>query len=208
LLPGGTSYLAEVDDLVSRAPDAVVLLGYPSSSARFVYELSLAGYSGVRRWYLSPTLKSEVFLETIPPGALDGMIGVAQGVPEGADFAQAFRARWGEEPMTAAHANFDALLILALAMESANQQLNRLPTSDELTEHIHRVSQPPGIPVRWDEYDRAAALVRAGEDIDLEGASGSLDFNSMNQVMHGLLRFWTVDGRRIVDAGYYSPECL
>ena len=52
--------------------------------------------------------------------------------------------------------------------------------------------------MRWNELERGLDLVRAGEEIDYQGASGEVNLDERGDVALERVDFWTVRGRSIV----------
>jgi ABC-type branched-subunit amino acid transport system substrate-binding protein len=89
------------------------------------------------------------------------------------------------------------MALLALALERAAQVAGGEPTGEQVRAALAEVSSPPGETVRWDELDRALALVRAGADVDYVGASGGVDFDANGDVALSRVEFWTVHASAI-----------
>jgi ABC-type branched-subunit amino acid transport system substrate-binding protein len=185
-------------DVLSDEPDALVLMGYPKSGAAIVQEWAIAGGRG--RWYLTGKLKDDGFLQNVPPGALNGAVGVSPAVA--ADFAKftvAFGERWdGDQPLPAAYFYYDAAAILALAMEAASVSAGgAVPAAADVRDHLRAISEPPGTSFAWYELDAALEAIRAGDDIDYRGASGTVDLDRFGDTTDERVETWTVVADRI-----------
>ena len=194
------SYSALVNSVTARAADSLVLLGYPTSAAKFVAAWQVDGNGAPL--YLSPTLQSEAFRLNCPPGALEGSVGI--GVDLGEDrtaFAKAFANRWGgEQPMPMAYFYYDALVLWALAFQAAYTEVGALPPSSLVQEQLGKVSKRGPNPVGWNEVQKGLALVAAGEGIDYGGASGELDLGDDGELTVGSsATFWRIRGEAVVD---------
>lgn len=200
----GESYGDAIAALQRSQPDGIFLFTAPSTGASLVLEWSIVGGNLDPRWYFSPTLESEAFPRNTTPGSIEGMLGVSPRLPASADvFAELFAERWqGEAPSSAAYRYYDALVLIALAIESA-ARTDPAPTADTLRQHMQRVSSPPGETVEWTDLARAFELVRAGTDIDLSGASGELDLDARGDLVRtsAVVGLWTVENGRIADTG-------
>jgi ABC-type branched-subunit amino acid transport system substrate-binding protein len=85
---------SSVLDITAQAPDALILVAPPPSAASLVYAMSALGVlDDPTRWYLSPTLHTPAFLESIPKRALEGARGVSPGTLGTSDFRARFAAR-------------------------------------------------------------------------------------------------------------------
>jgi ABC-type branched-subunit amino acid transport system substrate-binding protein len=198
--PDEKSYSALISSITSRDADALVLLGYPESSAKIVASWDVGGDGAPL--YLSPTLQSAAFRLNCPPGALEGSVGISVDVPgRGREFASAFAARWdGEQPTPMAYFYYDALILWALAFESAYTEAGTLPASSLVQEHLIKVSKEGPNPVGWNEVKKGLALVAAGEGIDYDGASGELDLGDDGELSVGSsATFWRIRGEAVVE---------
>jgi len=68
---------------------------------------------------------------------------------------------------------FDTVLVLGLAMNKAGAGASPRDVADAFLQ----IANPPGKEVGPGEYDQAIALLKAGEELDYHGASGTFDFN-------------------------------
>jgi ABC-type branched-subunit amino acid transport system substrate-binding protein len=196
--PTENDFSQALDQLRATDAEAVVLAAYPGSGAAIVLEWTAAAGRG--RFYLSPSLKQEAFVLNLPAGVLEGVVGVTTAVDaDPGPFITAYSARWfGEQPSASAHSYYDAVVLAALAMESA-ARVGPPARSPLLRDEITRLANPPGEAVGWQDLERAFALVRAGQDIDYQGASGPLDLDERGELVGGKVGFWTIQGDRIVD---------
>lgn len=190
------SYDDVVAQLQARSPQAIVLVVPPVTGATFVRNWSLAGSPG--RLYFAPSLRTDSFIQSLPPGAADGMLGVSAALgPDAADFSEAFAASWyGTRPRREAAFAYDALALLALATEAAAHEANGAPTRSLIAKHLPLVSGPPGEKVKWNELKAGLTKVRGGADIDFEGASGSLDMDGEGDAPASA-EFWTISSGAI-----------
>jgi branched-chain amino acid transport system substrate-binding protein len=184
---------SEIEDVLRRDADALLLMGFPESAAPVVSELAFRAKMGTR-WYLSPTLDTPRFFEVVPSGALVGARLPKPGrVTEGSAFEAEFRQRWGDGPLDEAYGFYDAAAIAALSLQAALVKTGALPTVDTLGDFVRLVAGPPGAPITWDGLDRGLAMIRAGEDVDYQGLSGQLDFDDRGNPDRTLVQWWRLD---------------
>ncbi len=199
-----------VRKVVATNPDAILLVAYPTEGAAVVQEW--ATLASNERWYFGPSLRSEVFALNVPPGLLDGSVGVSAGLPaDASNFAREFQQRWrGEAPSPNAHYYFDAMVLAGLAYRwaVATGRPGTPPTPADLARALVAVSGPGGIQRSWQELGAALADVegRGGQgptDIDYRGASGPVDFGMDGSVPQGFVQSWTIRNGAIdsLDAG-------
>jgi ABC-type branched-subunit amino acid transport system substrate-binding protein len=196
---GQKSYGSLIDSVTRKDADSLVLLGYPETAAKIVAAWNVSGNSAPL--YLAPTLQSRAFQLNCPPGALEKSVGIGVDLAEDSDaFASQFAARWGEEkPMPMAYFYYDALILWALATQAAYAQAGGLPTNSLVQEQFIEVSRAGPNPVNWDEVEQGLKLAAAGEGIDYQGASGSLDLADDGELVAGSsATFWTIRGEEVV----------
>jgi branched-chain amino acid transport system substrate-binding protein len=200
----------EVEEVLRRAADGLLLITFPESAASVVSELSFRsqGTNG-RRWYLSPTLRTPRFFANIPAGALLGALGPGPAaVYEAAAFKQMFQQRWSDEPLDEAFAFYDATALAALAMQQA-LVTGEMPSAVTLGGFVRKVAsatdpdepQFERQPVRWNELGRGLELISSGQRINYEGVSGRLDFNALGDPRETLVQWWRVEKDGPVDVG-------
>lgn len=192
---------SEIEDVLRRAGDAILLMAFPESGAPVLSELSFRTKEGTR-WYLSPTLDTPRFFEVVPFGALLGARVAKPGrVTEAESFATLFRERWRDEPLDEAYGFYDAAVIAALSLQAALTQRGELPTVDTLGMFVRPVSGPPGELISWDALERGLAQVRAGQDIDYQGISGELDYDQRGSPDKTLVQWWRLDQQGRINEG-------
>jgi ABC-type branched-subunit amino acid transport system substrate-binding protein len=174
----------------SAHADAILLVAYPTVGAAVIQEWSILVSN--ERWYFAPSLQSEVFALNVPPGLIDGMVGIAAGLPADApNFAREFKQRWrGEDPSPNAHYYFDAMLLAGLSYRLAAARGATAPR--DLARALVDVSGPGGDLRTWQEVGPSLEKVEAGMDIDYRGASGTVDFSTDGNVPRGSIQGWTV----------------
>jgi branched-chain amino acid transport system substrate-binding protein len=187
--------------------DAYLLLATPEAASSLVYALSTVGALGnPARWYLSPTLHTPQFLESIPRGALQGARGVASGTAAGAaDFRAAFVARWGEPPLDDAFSFYDAGAIAALALAQASRVGAGLPAGNALAPYLTAVTRPGGDLVRWNEIGRALQLLREGRQVQYVGLTGQHEFDDAGKPQNAITKWWSIADQDFVDQAHASP---
>ncbi len=185
---------AVVDDafrqLSAAPPEAILLIAYPKTGAKVVLNWSVSQTTPIK-WYLSPTLDVDDFVDNVVPGSLDGATGISPSKQTYAGaFDTQFNNRWSDFPMTISYYYYDSIAVLALAMEAADAK--RVSLSDA----ILAVSNPPGQLIAWNDLAHGLELARQGVDIDYDGLTGNVDIDSNRDVQQSLLRnFWVVGGK-------------
>ncbi len=185
--------------VLEAGPDAIALLAYARTGAQIVQEWSVRG--GQARFYLAPALKADVFVDNVPPGVLEGAVGVAPALGRAAvveAFAADFAGRWsGEAPLPAAYFYYDAAMLLSLAMARAAGETGGAPTGAEIRDQVALVASPPGEQVGWNDLGQALDLAAQGTDLDYEGTTGAVDMDEQGDLVDGRVDLWTIRQDRI-----------
>jgi ABC-type branched-subunit amino acid transport system substrate-binding protein len=197
--PDGQSYATEIDAARAADADAIVLAASPKTGALVASEFYLSSASRPV-WFLSPLLKTELLMQNAIPGALEGARGVAPKVYEdGSQFPKAFARRWaGDLPLEGANFYFDAIALLAFALNTMTPDLDGSFGSGALARALRRVAAPPGSSVGWDELESGLADQRAGGSIYYSGLTGPLSFRSCGERAFGASTTWHVHAGKIV----------
>lgn len=193
--PDQSSYQDTLARARETSPDALVLVTQPRTGAQLVQEWAILG--GSEHWYLSQSLKNQVFLDNVPPGSLDGAVGVSAEVAGDAKmFSEAFAAHWsGDTPLEGAYFYYDAMAIMGLAIAAAGGADDGAAIRDQ----VEAVSRPPGRVIGWYELGEGIKALAAGEDIDYRGASGDVNLDAFGDLENARVAYWGIKNDRIVD---------
>ncbi|HOX45531.1 MAG TPA: ABC transporter substrate-binding protein [Myxococcota bacterium] len=185
--------------ILESKPDAIALMSYASTGAQIVQEWSVRG--GQARFYLAPALKADVFLDNVPPGVLDGAVGVAPALGQASitdAFAEDFASRWeGEAPLNAAYFYYDAAMVLVLAMARAAEESGAAPSGAAIRDQVGQVASAPGEQLGWNDLEQAMELAAQGMNLDYEGTTGTVDMDERGDLMDGRVDLWTIRQDRI-----------
>ena len=199
-VPGFDSYIAEVQQVVEGDPEALFLIaGYGDGDA-VMSDVVDSGYEGTI--LVSPDLASDEIAEIaaeLPTGrVLGAWVTDDSASPAYVAFAAAHIEHAGKLPPGGFYeANYyDQYVALALAITAAGST-----DGPAVAAQVPRVLSAPGTKV-YTYADGVAALER-GEDIDYDGASGSLDMNE-----YGNLISPTVSVRHIVNGLWFEREVI
>jgi ABC-type branched-subunit amino acid transport system substrate-binding protein len=196
------------EDLEEKGAGAVALITYPIAGAGIIQEV-LAANAKPPKWYLAPTLREPEFVALVPPGVLDGAIGVSPGVePDNTAFDESFQAAWsGDLPRLEAYYYYDMAAVLTLAMISQARESGD-PGYAGVCEQIRTVSNGPGETVRWDQLERAAVLINTGQPINYQGLSGPVAFDPLGNLTQGNVEIWKVEDNALKTAATYPLDSL
>ena len=191
---GKADYRAELGNLV--ASQNLVILAYANASGNTV--LRQAVESGNFTLYVGGDgMVGDDLLSGIDAAAVEGLVATRAGAPEGAavDIYNAFASDGFVANATYAPQAYDAAFLLALAIEK-----NGSATRDGLSAALREVASAPGEKILPGEWSKAVELIKAGTDIDYEGAGGALDFDAAGDV-DGIIVELAVEGGAFVEKG-------
>lgn len=191
---GKADYRAELGNLV--ASQNLVILAYANASGNTV--LRQAVESGNFTTYVGGDgMVGDDLLNGIDAAAVEGLIATRAGAPTGeaVDIYNAFTGEGFTANATYAPQAYDAAFLLALAIEK-----NGSAGREGLSAALRDVSSAPGEKILPGEWKKAVELIKAGTDIDYEGAGGPLDFDAAGDV-DGIIVELAVEGGTFVEKG-------
>lgn len=182
--PAGTTFTSEVQQIADAGADCVIVITYPETGSIILREAYTQGILDVDRWFLSEGLQSEDLADLVGQDdegryVIENIRGT-QPKSVGGDiydaFVAAYEAEYGEAPTGPFEAHtFDAALLIMFAIERAG-----VYDGAAIRDNIIAVSSPEGEAVS--DVAQALELIRAGEEINYEGASGSVDMDEVGDV--------------------------
>ncbi|SDG45041.1 Tat (twin-arginine translocation) pathway signal sequence [Limimonas halophila] len=182
------TYSSQLAVALKDDPDVLVCCSYPGHTSTFLREAR--DTFGMTSWQFVDGNKSSKVLESVGADVLKGQLGTAPGSNPENDvtkaFAEQFKGEFGHDrvpPFTTSA--YDAAVAIGLAAARALAQGEKDLTGPVLRDNLRPVSNPPGATVRGADVDSLAQgmeMLRKGEDIDLAGAAGSVDFDDNGDV--------------------------
>ncbi len=192
---GKADYRAELGNLV--ASQNLVILAYANASGNTI--LRQAVESGNFTTYVGGDgMVGDDLLTGIDAAAVEGMIATRAGAPSGTatDTYNTLATEAGiEANATYAPQAYDAAFLLALAIEK-----NGSAAREGLSAALRDVASAPGEKIQPGEWSKAVELIKAGTDIDYDGAGGALDFDEAGDV-DGIIVELAVEGGAFVEKG-------
>jgi len=188
-----TTYASELNQCVEGDPEALLALSYPTGQADVYLKEAVEG-DIIDQFVFCDGTKSDAMFDKLGWDSFDGMKGTAPGALEtafGTTFDDAFEAKYGYLYQTPFNREtYDAVILIALAAEKAG---STDPTA--IRDALRDVANTPGTVAGPGADGVAAALeaVRAGTDIDYQGASGSVEFDENGDILVGAIEIWRVD---------------
>lgn len=224
------SYASEIERVFSHKADKTLLIAPPATAANIISEWVVMDQRG--SWYLSPLLRSEVFLLNVPYRSLEGAFGVsptlslesecdtieAEGsqvqlpincVRENANqFRAHFAARWyGTQPFAASHFYYDAIVLLAMGMHHAMATTGELPNAKTLQRNIRTMNQSSREPGYWHDLPNAWSALRAGRGTRYVGAAAEYTFDDYGAATQAVFDTWIIHEHAFQVTGNYLAEC-
>jgi ABC-type branched-subunit amino acid transport system substrate-binding protein len=92
---------------------------------------------------------------------------------------------------------YDAIFLLALAIQKAIADKQKV-TGEALHDALRSVANPPGELVRVHEWKRAVELLKQGQEIDYEGASGAVNLDEKGDTLSPV-RIWSLANGKITE---------
>jgi len=188
--PESSDFATDAQTIADAGADAVVLIGFQDDGGKVLSSLITAGAGPADvAFYTADGLQSGTFYEKVDaedPTVVEGIRGTApSSAPSGVEspFIATYEAT-GVDPIFSSYF-YDCAMIFALAAESAQ--------SDAGEDIIAAVPDVVAEGEACNSWASCKELLDAGEDIDYEGASGSLDFNDLLEPTAGVYDVWAFD---------------
>jgi neutral amino acid transport system substrate-binding protein len=190
--PKATTFETEVQAAFAGKPDGVAAIAYADTGARLLRTAFEQGLSRGVQILLTDGSKSEKF-----PGDVgktkDGklILAGAIGTVPGADgkaleaFSKLWQERFSKPPAEYAPQAWDAAALLVLAAQAAKTN-----TGEAIKTKLRGVANAPGTEVS--DVCEALALLKKGEEINYQGASGSVDIDDNGDIA-GVYNVWQVE---------------
>jgi branched-chain amino acid transport system substrate-binding protein len=175
--PNQASYRTELNRALSKKPDIIILSSYSPDVTILLKEWYQTGQECK---FISPGYSvTRAVAAALGPDVCNGIITI-ENVPASSNqayrnFADAFKAKTGNEPDMFAAAAYDMVITLALAIEHAGASAN----GHEVAAKIRAVTNAIGTKVST--FAEGRARLAGGEKIDYEGASSSLEFDEFGR---------------------------
>ena len=179
--PNKASYRSELATLAGGGAEALAIFAYYGGSGITIIRNSLEN-DLFGKFIAADGMFDASVLEQIGADTLRGNIFITQSASDDGDasykaFADAFTEA-GYDPVApyAAH-GYDAAFLMALAIEKAGSA-----DRGKISAALRSVAGPPGMVIRPGEWAKAKAVLAGGGDVNYEGASGNVDFDSNGDV--------------------------
>ena len=195
--PDAATHLDALRATAANGAAALVVLTFGREAEAVVREALDAGLYD--QFLFGDAAKRVAIVEAIGGDRLGGMYGTAGVAHAEGESREAWDAAWrashGELPVTPyVRAIYDATIALALAAQAAGSL-----DGPAIRDHLRAIAAPPGAAAHAGPDGIADALrhLRAGDAINYDGASGTLDWDARGDLVRGHIGIWrfTADGR-------------
>ncbi|MFK7989827.1 MAG: ABC transporter substrate-binding protein [Sandaracinaceae bacterium] len=189
------SYVDEVAMIRDAGPDCIALVAFPGAAGTILRDWESLGETPDVTWIGTDGVRALGFIDEVgDPRLIEGFFGTSPitdaPTPEYNDYRDHFRTVFGTEPIPFSSNQYDATVLLALAIAHAGST-----SGPAVRDALRIVSSPPsdrGI-VRAGAIAEALAEVNEGRDVDYQGASGNTDFDEFHDVQTAY-EIWRYDG--------------
>lgn len=197
--PGQATYRSTIRKVFTTNPDVVVCAIDYDTAITIYKERFEMGYTIPIVQPPDPTCAD--LIENVGKVVAEGIYGEAPAPPRTIVY-QTFLARYkeftGEEVMIYTPNFYDAMNILALAIEAAGKAEN-----ETVAKYIKDVANPPGVVVNT--FAQGAVELRKGNDINYHGVTGPCDFDEYGNVLTSKSMMQVQNGEW-VEVKFYSAE--
>jgi ABC-type branched-subunit amino acid transport system substrate-binding protein len=196
--PTQATFDTEAGQLVSGSPAGWVIIDFPDTFAKFAPSLVRSGKWDASKTFMTEALRNTTVLDAIgtPVVGLRGTAASAAGGPAGASFAAYWKSHvTGAKPYTGFEGT--ALDAANVAFLAALQACSASPA--KIKANLVSVSGPPGTKVTYLQLGKAIKLLRAGKEIDYEGAFSPVDFDAKGDIGSAVFEIWKYSGKGTID---------
>jgi branched-chain amino acid transport system substrate-binding protein len=165
-----SDYTSTLDSVFEGDPEAVGTVMYPGNGRTILQQWNQGGYGG--QWVGAEAILSPQLLSDLSD-VVEGMYITSPQTANSETF-QSNMGGTGNITQFAPHA-YDATYLMGFAMEAAGEA-----SGTGIAQNVRSVSRPNGdgdTAVSVGEFEAGAEAIRNGENIDYNGASGSVDLN-------------------------------
>ena len=200
--PGQASYRGDLS-AVSDGESPLLLIGYPENGQTILRQALEGGYFS--DFFFTDGMKSPVIVENLGAEFLNGSFGTAAEARDDTDAAQHFRSAYEQAygevpPVPYIDTAYDAVYSIALAAVAADST-----DPAAIRDHLRAINDPDGEIVGPGEFAEAVDRLEAGESINYQGASGSVDFDANGDV-GGTFAHWVIEDGEYRTLEIFEPS--
>jgi ABC-type branched-subunit amino acid transport system substrate-binding protein len=199
--PEQTSYNSEAQEIAAGDPDGWVILDFPETFGIVAPALVRTGSWEPSRTFVAEGLMSSTLPEDVGSEGTEGIRGTTPGSPDEGSAATAFDRLYKQAPgprnrQSSDSQTFDAIVLCYLSAVAAGSV-----EGADMTEQLRAVSAPPGRKLTFEQLPEAIEALENGEDIDYEGAAGSIDLDEAGDPTAGVYDLFRYRGGKIYTYG-------
>ncbi len=186
---GKADYRAELGSLASSGAPTLVVLAYADGSGQTIIRQAMES-GDFEQFVGGDGMVGDKLIGALG-GKLD-MIATKPGSPElagKAPFVKAAKAAGMDPDAVFSAQAYDAAFIIALAIEKAGST-----DRAAIAKAVRGVATAPGIVILPGEWKKALAAIKAGKDINYQGASGNHEFDAAGDVPGVIVEMTVKDG--------------
>ncbi len=196
--PDQANFDSEMGQLVSGSPKGWLIIDFPETFAKYAASLVRTGKWDASRTFMTEALRNTTVLDAIgnPVVGLRGTAASAAGGPAGASFAAYWKKHvTGAKPYTGFEGT--ALDAANVAFLAALKACSSSPA--KIKANLVAVSGPPGVKVTYLQMAKAIKLIRAGKEVDYEGAFSPVDFDAKGDIGSAVFEIWKYSAAGKID---------
>lgn len=201
--PKANTLDSEAGQIAAGNPDAWVVIDFPDSWQKMGPALLRTGKWDPAKTFTVDGLRSPDLPKNAGAKVTDGMQGTVPtsvDAPAGKAFDALWKAQVKQDRQTYDAQMFDAVVLYALAAVRAGST-----DGAKVAAKLEEVSSAPGTKYTFEQLPDALKAVKAGEDIDYEGASGPIDFNAAGDPASASYGTWKYEAGKLVDSSEVFP---
>jgi ABC-type branched-subunit amino acid transport system substrate-binding protein len=182
MVPNQPSYASVLQQIYANQPDAILLVAYAVDAAQMIRDYNSAFAFMQTFWFFTDSTQDTGFVAGV--GASNFTFaheGTGAATPTGAAyaaFAGAFTRNFGKVPEGFSPEFYDATYLALLGLAASGKS-----DGVSLQGVLRGVADPPGVTVGPGEWTTASAALAAGQKVNYEGASGSVDLDGSGNVV-------------------------
>ena len=194
-------YAPKVKELFNGNPDLIYLVTYFKDGAKIT--VSAKGYTSAS---YKPTILGcdgnygDDFRNNADQSFIEGMVGTApvppKSEPNYTSFTKNYLEKFKKEPPAFTETAYDAVYLLAYSMLKAGKT-----DSKSIIDNLKPVSSG-GQAINVNEFKKASDMIKKGEDIDYQGASGKVDLDDNGDVTSGNYVLWKIEGGKAKETSF------
>jgi len=194
--PEAATYDSEAGDIVAGSPDAIVIIDFPETYAKMGPALAGTGDFDPKNAFVTDGLISGTLAEDAGDDAVVGLRGTAPGAPDEGEASAAFDEAYtgfeddDTERNTFDAQTFDAVVLCYLAAVGAGSA-----EGADMEGVVREISAAPGDQYSFEDLAGAIEALQNGDDIDYEGASGSIEMDDTGDATAGVYDTYEFDDK-------------